>query len=111
MCMQDTANIVAGFVNGAMDHRACAVDAIAQATKIRAAEHFAGKVDFKQARGSDFFVHHAVRVDQKHTFFARDASGNMIGNHVRQAIHINQAVTGGQIDARLPFSLRDFAFE
>ena len=73
MGVNHTTDIRAGVVNGAVDDRASFIQAIFQITKIGAGEDIAVMINFKQTRSGNLFVHHAVGIDQKSTFFARDA--------------------------------------
>ena len=59
-------------------------------------------VDLDQARRGDLLVQHAVGIDEKGVLLARDPGRNMIGHHVGHPVQLDEAIAGGEIDARLP---------
>jgi hypothetical protein len=87
-----------------MDHVTGFVDAV---VGIRLPNNRALDVDLDQARGGDLFVEHAVEIDQQMVFAARDTRGDVVVDEVGHAVLVDQAIAGGEIDARLPLLGRD----
>jgi len=80
-----------------------AVDAIVGGIE----ERIAVEVDLDQAGRIDFLVEHPVRVDQKMIRRSRNAAGDVVGDHLGHAVQRGEAITGGEIDAGLPFLRAD----
>ena len=79
--------------------------------KGRFAQFVATLVDFDQAGRGDFIKHQAIRVDQKVMFWPRNARADVGEHQVAPAVGGDQAVTGGQVNAELPFFRADFVFQ
>ena len=89
-------------MHGAMDNVAGLVHAVAKGSEIGRAENLAIVVDLDQARRGNLLVQHPVGIDQKRALLTGYARRNMVGDHVGHAVELDQAITRGKIDARLP---------
>src|SRR5690606_28414247 len=110
MRVDDTGDFGSRFMDGAMYYVASLVDAVLQVAKVRGRQDIAVEIYLDEAGRSDFFVHHPIRVDQESLFVARYTHRNMIGDHVRHAVHLHQPIAGGEIDPCLPFFWRTPGF-
>ena len=61
------------------------------------------EINLYQARGGDFVIGHAVRVDEEMAFLARHARRDVVVDEVVHAEMMDQAVAGGEVHARVPF--------
>jgi len=86
-------------VDCAVDHVARFVDAV---VGLGLPDDLALDVDLHQARCRDLLVEHAVKVDQQMVLAAGDARGDVVVDEVGHSVFVDQAVAGGEIDARLP---------
>ena len=100
--VDDAVHLGASLVHRTVDHIAGFVDAVVQVAKVGLGQDVAIVVNFDEARRGDFFVHHAVGVDEKSTVFAGHARRDVVGHHVGHAVDGHQAVTSRQIHPRLP---------
>ena len=92
--MQDAISIVACRA----DRVAGSVDAIG-----RVVQHIAVEVDLDQVGRRDLVIYRPVGVDQDLVILARDPRRDMVEVEVVPAVMEHQPVTGGEIDAHLPF--------
>ena len=88
MCVNHAANVRAAVMDRAVNHRPCFVYAVVQRPKVRLAQDIAVMVNFKQTGCRDFFVHHAIGINKIGALLARDASRDVVGDHVGHAIHL-----------------------
>ena len=109
--MNHAANLGTRGVHGAVNDGPRPVQPVAEIAVVRRGEDVAVMVDLEQARGGDFLVHQAVGVNEEAALFARDARRNVVSHHVGHPVKVHQPVTRGEIDARLPFGVRDFVLE
>ena len=100
MGVQHAGDVRARLVDRTVDHVARFVDAV---VGLRFPNDLALDIDFGEARCRDFLVEHAVKVDQQVVLAARDARGDVVVDQVGHGILVEQAIAGGEIDARLPF--------
>jgi hypothetical protein len=89
-----------------MDDKSGVVDAVAGT----GVEHDVSvEVDLQQAGRGDLVVHHAVGVDEEVPFLAGHARRDVVIDKVIHAVVVDEAIAGGEIDARFPFGGRDAA--
>ncbi len=63
---------------------------------------FPSAIDLHQAGSGDLPVEQTIEIDQQ-IFRTRNAGGDVVIDEVGHAEGIDQAVAGGELDARLPF--------
>ena len=68
-----------------------------------AVELVAVEVDLDQVRGADFRIEQPERVDQERAFLTRDLDRDVVVNRFRPSEVIEDAVSGGELEAGLPF--------
>ena len=95
-------HVVAGGVDGRVDDVAREVDA-----GFAGVDHLAAKVDLHEIGGRNLIVTEAELVDEELIVRSGDARGDVVVDERRHAEVVGQAVGGGQVDARPPFSLGD----
>ena len=98
-------HVVARRVHRAVDDEAGRVD-----RERRLLQHLALDVDLDQARRRDLVEHQAVGIDQV-VLGAGDPGGDVGEDEIVPAEQGDQAVGGGEVEAGLPFVVRDPAFE
>ena len=98
-------HVVARRMHRAVDDEAGRVD-----RERRLLQHLALDVDLDQARRRDLVEHQAVGIDQV-VLGAGDPGGDVGEDEVVPAEQGDQAVGGGEVEAGLPFVVRDPAFE
>jgi hypothetical protein len=100
MGVQHAGDVRPRLVDRAVDHVTRFVDAV---VGVRLPDDRALEVDLHQARGRDLLVQHTVEVDQQVVLAAGNARGDVIVDEVGHCVLVDQAITGGKINARLPF--------
>ena len=66
-------------------------------------EHIAVDIDLDQGRRRDLLVEESVGIDQELILGSRHSQGNMVIDQMGPAKMRRQAVSGGELDPRLPF--------
>ncbi|MNN32400.1 hypothetical protein D3C81_1461220 [compost metagenome] len=96
--VQHALGILAGGVDGAVDHEAGRVDLVR-----RRLHRLAVEVDLHQAGGGDLVEHQPIRIDQEVMFRSRQAHRDVGEYQVAHAEMRDQAVAGRQFLAQFPF--------
>ncbi len=99
----DAVDVVAGGMDGAVDHEPRTVDTVIRGVE----QNVAIEVDLNQARRRDLLIQHAVWVDEELPILPRNAARNVVGGHFGHAIHLGQPVGGRELHACLPLSRAD----
>jgi hypothetical protein len=97
-------HVRAGAVDGAVDDVAGMVVAV---VGVRLPDDGAVEVDFDQAGSGHLLVHKAVEVDEQVVLLAGNAGRDVVVDEVGHFEAVDQPVTGGEVDARVPFGLAD----
>jgi hypothetical protein len=103
--VQHADHIVPDLVHGAVNGVPGRIDLVGAVHQL-----VAGLIDLDQARRGDFVKHQAERVDQE-VFGAWHFGGDVGENQIVPAVLGHQAVTGGEVDAGLPFGGADQVFD
>ena len=72
----------------------------------RLAQRIALEVDQHEVRGSDFAIVQAERVDEETDFGARHSRSDVIEDQLIPAEHVEDAIAGGELHARLALGVR-----
>ena len=104
--MKYTLGIGTRGVNGAVDDKACRIDR----ERVISIKFYPVFIDLYQAGRGYFLKHQAVGVNQKLIFHAGDFGGDVGEHQIIPAVLRNQPITGGEVNAGLPFFAGDFAF-
>ena len=94
------------LVDGAVDHVTGFVDAV---VGVGLPDDLALDVDLDQARRGDLLVEHAVEIDEQMIVAAGNARRDVVVDEVGHPVLVDQAIAGGEVDARLPLLGRDLA--
>ncbi|MNZ44490.1 hypothetical protein D3C78_621220 [compost metagenome] len=98
-------DIVTGFMHGTVDGVTRRIDLVRTVHQL-----VAGLIHLDQARRGNFVKHQPERVDQE-IFGAGHLGGDMGEDQVIPAMLGDQAITGCQVDAGLPFGSTDLVFD
>jgi hypothetical protein len=108
MRVDDTLNVRPRLVDRAVNDIAGFVDAV---VGVGRCQNLAFDRHLHQVGGGDFLVQQPVEIDQQMILGAGNARGDVVVDQVGHAELVDQPVTGGKIDARLPFLRRNLVLE
>src|SRR5262245_2417816 len=91
-------------MNRAVNHVSRFIDVV---VGVGLPDDLAVDVDLYQAGSGDFLVEEAVEIEQKHIFLARNARGDVVIDEIGHVVDIDEAITGGEIEPRLPLLWRN----